>query len=212
MQYYTFTIRKCSNSKSISVLKRTLNFYESVIKYIKGVHEKVDCRYHYEYTIHEKDSYNVHLHAMIKYPNNAKVKLYFKGKQGFSIRYEKCDVKEAWDCYISKSPYTRQRIEELISALLHLDNGKAERPAVRHEDLSVPDRDVTNQILKKRILPKLGNQEDIREIEPQIDIEDTNRILTENDHWDIITTNDVSYELPYEDFSEIYKKFDYDFN
>lgn len=116
MKYYTFTIRKCSNTKTIKTLKTVFKVYESYLNYFKKMDSKIHIEYHYEYTAPAKGQYNVHLHAMIKTPNKIP---YIRPKKGYSIQLQICKNKAAWQAYITKNPYTKEQIEKLITMYIN---------------------------------------------------------------------------------------------
>lgn len=116
MYYYCFTIRKCSNVKTVKTLPLLFKVYDSYVKFIKNLHPSVHIEYHYEYTVPASGQYNLHLHSIIK----SKIELYpkLKQKRGYSLKFEKAKNETAWNLYITKKPYTQKEITQLVTILL----------------------------------------------------------------------------------------------
>lgn len=108
MKYYCLTIRKCTPLSKYSQLSRLFNEYENYIRSLKFRHEQLEIEYHYECVPKLNGKYNIHLHAMLKSPNEI---LRVHQKQGYSIKFELANSKRAWNLYITKSNLTRRDIE-----------------------------------------------------------------------------------------------------
>lgn len=142
MNYYCFTMRKCCPAKTVKQAQRCFNDYEYYLKKLKSNDEKMHIEYHYEMVI-KKNSYNVHVHAMIKTPEDH-VPVF--QKKGYSIRLELCRSKMAWETYITKSRVTKH---DILTHIHDLENNAPPSPDLSSEEFIEDAPNFTTTYKKK---------------------------------------------------------------
>ena len=143
MNYYCFTMRKCCAAKTVKQVKRCIDDYEHYLKKLKSNDEKMHIEYHYEMVISANGRYNVHIHAMIKTPEDH-VPVY--QKKGYSIRLELCRSKMAWQSYITKGQMTKH---DILTHIHDLENNNP--PQSDSPDEFIEDAPNYSELYKKKL-------------------------------------------------------------
>lgn len=143
MNYYCFTMRKCTPVKTHKQAVRVISDYEYYLQKMKILDEGMHIEYHYECVDKLNGSYNVHLHAMLKTPNKY---IRIEQKKGFSIRCEQVRCKQAWNLYITKSHTTKDEILNMI-----YNKTQFSHDSIEDELIDIPDAPEDSIIYKKKL-------------------------------------------------------------
>lgn len=111
---WCFTLRKCSNIKSVKALKGLFEKYNMILNRIRE-RAKQAIEYHYEIVypkVARKPNLNVHVHGMFLTTPGVEVKL--PPVKSYHIHIEQVRSELAWRTYITKQSIDEADIEELV--------------------------------------------------------------------------------------------------
>lgn len=119
MNYFKFTIRKCTPVKTLKTFDNTVKQYDYILKTFKH-DEQLHIEYHYE-CVDKKQGYNVHIHGYGKTPNKIPKVPY---KKGYNIQILPINDSGAdWQRYINKQSTTQEGIRQHIHEALNNNCG-----------------------------------------------------------------------------------------
>lgn len=111
---WCFTMRKCSNIKSVKALKGLFEKYNMILNRIRRL-AKQDIEYHYEIVYPKaarKPNLNVHVHGMFLTTPGVDVKL--QPVKSYHIHIERVRSQLAWVTYITKQSIEEDDIQQLV--------------------------------------------------------------------------------------------------
>lgn len=147
--YYCFTMRKCSGVSTYKQAVRVIDEYERYIINMKTTDEQLYVNYHYEVTPMKKGKFNLHLHAMLRTPNDEP---YQYPKRGFKILIEGVRSRIAWDIYITKQRLSKR---DILSHFKDAENNHwSEEEGFNPEDHSPTEDFISTEYIRENVFRK----------------------------------------------------------
>jgi len=113
--YYALTLRRTVpiSNCSIESANSLMDKYENIVQYLEKIYFGTEIRFLYEIVEKNNMKMNLHLHGVVK-THQPEQLINIPRQKGMRSHIELCDNQIAWDCYISKDPYTRENVIEYV--------------------------------------------------------------------------------------------------
>lgn len=113
MYYYAITIKKTVPINSVKQAETVIKRYDNIIRYVKSRNPKMEIKVTLENKLKKNGKYNVHLHGMIKTPDQISISIFPKEK-GIHFYIEETRSKLAYNAYMNSGQIKREDIYDQI--------------------------------------------------------------------------------------------------